>query len=186
MLNESDILDLGCGGGLICEPLARLKANVTGVDFVEQNINIAKKHAKTAKLKINYLFKDIDLLNINKKFDIILLLEVLEHLDNWEYLILKVKSMLKKNGYLIISTINRNSFSKLFAIFLAENILNWVPKKTHDFNKLIKPEELKKTLEKNNFTIKNISGMNYNPLARQWKLNSNIHLINYFCVAKLS
>ena len=107
-IKKCNILDLGCGGGLVCEPLARLNAKVTGIDFIEENIKIAKNHAKLSNLKINYFFKNINSLKIKKKFDIILLLEVLEHLENWENLIYNIKSLLNKNGYLIISTINRN------------------------------------------------------------------------------
>ena len=84
-----------------------------------------------------------------------------------------------------MSTINRTKLSKLFAIYIAENILKWVPKKTHDFNKLVTPDELKIVLIKNNFIIKNLMGMNFNPILRKWKLDKNLYFINYFCTAKL-
>ena len=110
--------------------------------------------------------------------------EVLEHLDDWKKSIKKIKKNLNKNGLIIISTINRNSLSKLFAINIAENILNWIPKGTHDYNKLIKPEELKKTLTKENFHFNNIKGLVFDPLNREWKLSNN-YMINYFCTADL-
>ena len=178
------ILDVGCGGGIICEPLARLGAKVTGIDFAPNNIIAAKIHSKKNKLKINYINKDIEKSKLDEKFDIILMFEVLEHLDNWKKTIKNIKKNLNKNGLIIISTINRNLLSKLFAINIAENILNWIPKGTHDYNKLIKPEELKKILLKEKFNFKNIKGLVFNPLNREWKLSKN-YMINYFCTASL-
>ena len=176
------ILDVGCGGGIICEPLARLGAKVTGIDFAPNNIKAAKIHSKKNKLKINYINKDIEKSEIDKKFDIILMFEVLEHLDNWKKTIKKIKKNLNKNGIIIFSTINRNLLSKLFAIDLAENFLHWIPKGTHDYNKLIKPEELKKILLKEKYNFSNIKGLVFNPLNREWKLSKN-YMINYFCTA---
>ena len=178
------ILDVGCGGGIICEQLARLGAKVTGIDFAPNNIKAAKLHSKKSKLKINYIYKDIEKSKIDEKFDVILMFEVLEHLDNWKKIIKKVKKNLNKNGLIIISTINRNLLSKLFAINIAENILNWIPKGTHDYNKLIKPEELKKILSKEKFHFNNIKGLVFDPLNREWKLSKN-YMINYFCTANL-
>ena len=178
------ILDVGCGGGIICEPLARLGAKVTGIDFAPNNIIAAKIHSKKNKLKINYINKDIEKSKLDEKFDIILMFEVLEHLDNWKKTIKNIKKNLNKNGLIIISTINRNLLSKIFAINIAENILNWIPKGTHDYNKLIKPEELKKILLKEKFNFNNIKGLVFNPLNREWKLSKN-YMINYFCTASL-
>ena len=178
------ILDVGCGGGIICEPLARLGAKVTGIDFAPNNIKAAKLHSKRNNLKINYIFKDIEKSKLDKKFDIILMFEVLEHLDNWKKTIKSIKKNLNKNGILIISTINRNPLSKLFAINIAENILHWIPKGTHDYNKLIKPEELKITLSKENFHFSNIRGLVFDPLKMEWKFSKN-YMINYFCTASL-
>ena len=176
------ILDVGCGGGIICEPLARLGAKVTGIDFAPNNIIAAKIHSKKNKLKINYINKDIEKSKLDEKFDVILMFEVLEHLDNWKKTIKNIKKNLNKNGLIIISTINRNLLSKLFAINIAENILHWIPKGTHDYNKLIKPEELKKILLKEKFNFNNIKGLVFNPLNREWELSKN-YMINYFCTA---
>ncbi len=178
------ILDVGCGGGIICEPLARLGAKVTGIDFAPNNIKAAKIHSKKNKLKINYIYKDIEKSKLDAKFDIILMFEVLEHLDNWKKTIQNIKKNLNKDGIVIISTINRNLISKLFAINIAENILNWIPKGTHDYNKLIKPEELKNTLLKEKFHFNNIKGLVFDPLNNEWKFSKN-YMINYFCTAKL-
>ena len=185
-IKNLNILDLGCGGGLICEPLARLGAKVTGVDFVKENIQAAKVHAIENNLKITYLKQDLENLNLKKKYDIIIIFEVIEHLKNVSEFIKKIKLHLKKNGNLLISTINRNIISKIFAIYLAENLLNWIPKETHDYNKLVKPKELTNILEKENFKIKNISGLFFNPISKRWKINKNKTKINYFCSAILN
>ena len=182
-LSNFNILDLGCGGGLVCEPLARLGANITGIDFVKQNIIAAKKHAKKSNTNIEYLHQDINNLKFKKKYDAVLILEVLEHIENWKKIIINVKKLLKPGGKIIISTINRNFFSKLFAIFIAENILNWIPKKTHTYSKLIKPEELRPFLNKNKINVTDICGLIFNPLSGQWMLDKNNCLINYFCTA---
>jgi 2-polyprenyl-6-hydroxyphenyl methylase/3-demethylubiquinone-9 3-methyltransferase len=185
-MSNLDILDLGCGGGLTCEPLARLKANVTGIDFVKKNIQIARNHAIESDLRINYIHDDIDTISIKKKYDLILMLEIIEHLDNWKSLIVKFKKNLKPKGIIILSTINRTRLSKIFAIFMAENIFKWIPKNTHNYDKLITPDELKIALRKNNFIIKNITGMNLHPITKQWILNESLFPINYFCTAKLN
>ena len=184
-IKNLDILDIGCGGGLTCEPLARLGANITGVDFVKKNIEIAKEHADTSNLKIKYLCANINSLKIQKKYDVILILEVLEHIEDWQNLIHKIKKNLKPKGKLIISTINKNHLSKFFGIFFAENILKWIPKNTHNYDKLIKTEKLKLILIKNKFKIINIEGMNYNIITREWNLSKKFFPINYFCTAEL-
>ena len=182
-LSNFNILDLGCGGGLVCEPLARLGANITGIDFVKKNIIAAKKHAKKSNTNIEYLHQDINNLKLKKKYDAVLILEVLEHIEDWKKIIINVKKLLKPGGKIIISTINRNFFSKLFAIFIAENILNWIPKKTHTYSKLIKPEELRPFLNKNKINVIDVTGLIFNPLSGQWMLDKNNCLINYFCTA---
>ena len=183
-LSNFNILDLGCGGGLVCEPLARLGVNITGIDFVKQNIISAKKHAKKLNLDIKYFHQNLNNLKLKKKYDAILILEVLEHIEDWEKIIVNVKKLLKPKGKIIISTINRNFFSKLFAIFIAENILKWVPKETHTYNKLIKPEELTTFFNKNKIKVTDITGLIFNPLTGQWMLDKNNSFINYFCTAK--
>ncbi len=185
-IKKLNILDLGCGGGLVAEPLARLGGNVTGIDFVENNIKVAKLHALQNNLKIKYLRADLKNFSNKKKYDLIIMFEILEHLDNWDQILRKIKKLLNKNGIIVLSTINRNIFSKIFAIEIAENILNWVPKNTHTYKKLIKPEELEKVLIEENFSIIDFSGLIFNPLAREWKLIKNNKLINYFCSAKLN
>ena len=150
-LNGLKILDVGCGGGLITESLCRLGADVTGIDFVQNNIRIAKEHSKLNNLKIKYVCEDVETLNNNDKFDVMIMFEVLEHIDDWKNFLNKIKKNLKKNGTIILSTINRNLVSKISAIIIAENILKWVPKGTHDYNKLIQPREIEFELRKNGF-----------------------------------
>ncbi len=185
-INNLHVLDLGCGGGLTCEPLCRLKGKVTGVDFAENNIEAAKIHAKKNNLKIHYLNQDIENLSLNKKYDIVILFEVLEHIENWELVIKKIKKNLKRSGTLIISTINRNFFSNILTIKLAENFLKWIPKNTHKYEKFITPEELSTVLTKEKFSIINCSGLIFNPLKNEWNLSKFNKLINYFCAAKLN
>ena len=184
ILKDLDILDLGCGGGLVCEPLARLGANITGIDFVNNNIEVAKKHAKISNLNIKYIYQDLNSLNLKNKFDLILLLELIEHINNWKNIVIKIIKNLKPEGRIIFSTINRNILSNLFAIFIAEDILKLIPKNTHQYNKLVKTEELTSFLKKNNMKILDISGLFFNPLFREWTINKKMDQINYFCVAQ--
>jgi len=179
-LKNLDILDLGCGGGLVSESLSRLGAKVTGIDFVKNNIEVAKYHAIKKKLKINYRHANIEKLTIKKKYDLIVLYEILEHLDDWEFFLLKITENLKKNGVLVISTINRNIVSKLTAIYLAEYLLGWIPKGTHTYKKFIKPNEIKNCLKNKNFNQKSIKGLIFNPIDMNWKLSDDTN-INYFC-----
>ena len=179
-LKNLDILDLGCGGGLVSESLSRLGANVTGIDFVKNNIEVAKQHSNKKKLKINYKYANIETLKIKKKYDLIIMYEILEHLDNWEYFLLNISENLKNKGILVISTINRNILSKFATIYLAENVLRWIPRGTHTYEKYIKPQEITNCLESKNFILKNLKGLVYNPIDMDWEL-SNSTTINYFC-----
>ena len=178
------ILDIGCGGGILTEPLARLGARVTGVDENENAIRVAIDHAKKSKLKIQYKRMSFDKINFDEKFDIILCMEVLEHLNNIDMLINKVKELLNPKGIFIGSTINKTMSSFLLAIFLAENILNIVPKKTHSWKKFIKPNNLKKRLILSDFEDINFQGVIFNPLKNSWKVIRNVS-VNYMFSSKL-
>ena len=184
-LNGLDILDVGCGGGLVSESLANLGANVTAIDFVENNIKIAKKHSQKNKLKINYICSDIENYNFSKKYDLIVLFEILEHLENWQHFIYKIKNNLKKNGKMIISTINRNTLSKIATIYIGEKILKWIPEGTHDFNKYIKPEELQEYVLENKLKFSKLKGYIFNPIDSNWYLSKNTS-INYFCTIRIN
>ena len=184
-LNKLKILDVGCGGGLVSEGIAKLGADVTGIDFIEENIRVAKKHAKQSKLEINYIVKDFEKERLTSKYDVIIIFEVLEHLENWKFFLEKIQKNLKPNGVLITSTINRNLISKFLTIDLAENFLKWIPRNTHNYYKFIKPEELKDNLTANNFKKIKFSGLSFNIFKQKWEMNNN-KKVNYFCSSFLN
>ena len=179
-LNNTKILDIGCGGGLISEGLAKIGANVTGIDFVKDNINVAKQHAKKNNLKIKFILKDFEKENITSKFDVIVVFEVLEHLNDWQSFLKKIRSNMNKNGVLILSTINKNLLSKILTLDIAENLLKWIPLQTHNYYKFIKPEELEFFLCTNNFKNIKFKGLTYDPFKLNWRLSKNTK-INFFC-----
>ena len=178
-----DILDIGCGGGLVSEPLCKLGGNVTGIDFSENNIDICKFRAEKNNLKIKYICNDIEKINLKKKYDLIIMFEVLEHLEDWRKFLIKIKRNLKTNGKIIISTINRNSLSKFLTIYLGENVLNWIPKGTHDYNKFIKPEEINIAIKKIKLKSDNLKGLTFNPIVNEWYMSNSVK-VNYFCTLK--
>ena len=177
-LEGLSILDIGCGGGLISEPMARLGAKVTGVDASEKNINIAKLHSKKNGLKINYLNSSPENLEHVEKFDIILNLEIVEHVDNVNLYIKSCYKLLKKNGLMFTATLNRSFISYIKAIIGAEYILRWLPIGTHDWNKFIKPEELEKFLSDENFSTLDVKGLTFNPFLKKWKKTKDLS-VNY-------
>ena len=177
-LNGLNILDIGCGGGLISEPMARLGGSVTGIDASERNIKVAKIHSKKNKLKINYINKSPEQLENNKKFDIILNLEIVEHVDNVDLYLKSCGNLLRKNGIMFTATLNRSLISYLKAIIGAEYILRWLPIGTHDWNKFLKPEELEKLLHNEKFSTVDIKGLEFNPILNKWKKSDNLS-VNY-------
>ena len=177
------ILDIGCGGGLISEPLARLGGEVTGIDASEKNIKVAKLHSKKNNLNINYLNKSPEQLNNSEKFDIVLNLEVVEHVENVDLYIKSCSNLLKKNGIMFTATLNRTIVSYIKAIVGAEYILRWLPIGTHDWNKFIKPEELEKKLSSANFSTIDVKGLEFNPLFNKWKKSDNLS-VNYIICSK--
>ena len=177
-LDNINILDIGCGGGLLSEPMRRLGANVTGIDASSKNINIAKLHAKKNKLKINYLCSSPEKLKIQKKFDVILNMEIVEHVEDINFFINSCSKLLKKNGLMFVATLNKTLKSYLFAIIGAEYVLRWLPIGTHDWEKFVKPEDLKKILNKNNLKLEKLDGMNFNIIKDEWTVSSDTS-INY-------
>ena len=177
-LDNINILDIGCGGGLLSEPMRRLGANVTGIDASSKNINIAKLHAKKNKLKINYLCSSPEKLKIQKKFDVILNMEIVEHVEDINFFINSCSKLLKKNGLMFVATLNKTLKSYLFAIIGAEYVLGWLPIGTHDWEKFVKPEDLKKILNKNNLKLEKLDGMNFNIISDEWSVSSDTS-INY-------
>jgi 2-polyprenyl-6-hydroxyphenyl methylase/3-demethylubiquinone-9 3-methyltransferase len=184
-LKGLNILDIGCGGGLISEPMARLGGRVTGIDASEKNIKVAKIHAKKNELKINYLNKSPEELENKDKFDIILNLEIVEHVDNVGLYIESCYNLLKKDGLMFTATLNRSFMSYLKAIIGAEYIMRWLPIGTHDWNKFLKPEELEKKLQDKKFSMVEIKGLEFNPLLNKWRKSNNLS-VNYIIASSKS
>ena len=184
LLKNLEILDIGCGGGLISEPMSRLGANVTGIDAAEKNIRVASLHSKKNDLKINYLNKSPEQLKEKEKFDIILNLEVVEHVDNLDLYLQSCYNLLKKNGLMFTATINRTLTSYIKAIVGAEYVLRWLPIGTHDWNKFIKPEELQSMLSSKKFTTNNVKGLEFNPFSNKWKKSDNLSVNFIICSLK--
>ena len=185
LLQGLRILDIGCGGGLISEPMARLGGRVTGIDASEKNIKVAKIHAKKNELKINYLNKSPEELENKDKFDIILNLEIVEHVDNVGLYIESCYNLLKKDGLMFTATLNRSFMSYLKAIIGAEYIMRWLPIGTHDWNKFLKPEELEKQLQDKKFSMVEIKGLEFNPLLNKWRKSNNLS-VNYIIASSKS
>ena len=177
-LDKISILDIGCGGGLLSEPMTRLGANVTGIDVSNKNINIAKLHAKKNKLKINYFCSSPEKFKIKKKFDVILNMEIIEHVEDINFFINSCSKLLKKNGLMFVATLNKTLKSYVFAIIGAEYLLRWLPIGTHDWEKFVRPEDLKKILSKNNLKLEKLDGMNFNIIKDEWSVSSDTS-INY-------
>ena len=177
-LSGVNILDIGCGGGLLSEPMSRMGANVTGIDASEKNIKVAKLHSKENKLKINYLCSSPEKLNLKKKFDVILNMEIVEHVEDLDFFLKSCSNLLKKNGIMFVATINKTLKSYVFAIVGAEYILRWLPIGTHEWEKFVKPEELKNILIKYNFYIDKMDGMNFNILKDEWNVSKDLS-VNY-------
>jgi 2-polyprenyl-6-hydroxyphenyl methylase/3-demethylubiquinone-9 3-methyltransferase len=177
-LQKINILDIGCGGGLLSEPMARLGANVTGIDASDKNIKIAKLHAKKNKLNINYFCSSPEKLKIKKKFDVILNMEIIEHVEDINFFIKSCSKLLKKNGLMFVATLNKTLKSYVFAIIGAEYVLRWLPIGTHDWEKFVKPEDLKNILSKNNLKIEKIDGMNFDIFKDEWNISKDTS-INY-------
>ena len=180
-LNGLSILDVGCGGGILCEPLSRLGAKVTGIDTNEKAIKVAKEHARIKNLKINYI--NTDLSKVKKySFDIITCMEVLEHVENVNQIISISNDILKKNGIFFGSTINKTLTSYLLAILFAENVFQIVPRGTHEWKKFLKPNFVKKIFLENGFSDFQIQGVNYNPFKNKWSFSEST-FINYMFFA---
>ena len=183
LLKNIDILDIGCGGGLLSEPMCRLGANVVGIDASKKNIDVAKFNAKKNNLKINYICTSPEKLKINKKFDVILNMEIIEHVDDINLFIKESSKLLKKNGLMFVATLNKTLKSYMFAIIGAEYVLKWLPIGTHDWLKFVKPEDLIKITKNNNLSLLKLDGMSFNLLTDKWHL-SNDKSVNYIAKFK--
>ena len=177
-LKNIKLLDIGCGGGLLSEPMCRLGANVVGIDASKKNIEVAKFHAKKNNLKIDYKVASPEMLKNKTRFDVILNMEIVEHVNDIDFFIKESSKLLKKNGIMFIATLNKTLKSYVFAIVGAEYILKWLPIGTHDWEKFVKPSELIRISKKNNLSLKKLDGMNFNILDHSWKVTNDTS-VNY-------
>ena len=177
-LEKLKILDIGCGGGLLCEPLNRLGAIITGIDASNDNIEVAKIHSREMNLNIKYIRCSPENLNFKNEFDVILNMEVVEHVSNVSLFIQNCSKLIRKNGIMFVATINKNLKSYIFAIFGAEYILRWLPIGTHDWDKFLTPQNLKIIAIKYNFRFDEIVGMKFNLFFQKWA-KSNDTSVNY-------
>ena len=184
-LDNKQILDVACGGGLLTEALFKKGAIVSGIDISDVAIHTAKNHAASANVDINYILGEAEeLLPENKeRFDVVTCLEAIEHVPDPNQLVKTCSNLCKKDGDIFFSTINRNPKSFLFAIVGAEYILNLLPKGTHEYEKFIKPSELTTMMENNGLVVKELTGMSYNPLTKNYWLGKNVD-VNYLIHAK--
>ena len=172
------ILDIGCGGGLLSEPMCRLGASVVGIDASKKNIEVAKFHAKKNKLKIDYKVASPEMLKTQVKFDVILNMEIVEHVEDINFFIKESSKLLKKNGLMFVATLNKTLKSYAFAIIGAEYILKWLPIGTHDWEKFVKPNDLIEISKKHNLILKKLDGMKFNILDNSWQVSDDIS-VNY-------
>jgi len=178
------ILDVGCGGGLLCEPLARLGASVTGIDAAERNIAIAKLHAEQSGLKIDYQATASEALAAQGlQFDMVLNMEVVEHVDNVPLFIKSCADLVRPGGLILTATLNRTARAYVFAIVGAERVLRWLPKGTHDWNKFLTPDEIKTLLTRNGLSVTGETGVVFHPLADEWRKSRDMG-INYMIMAE--
>ncbi len=177
-LDKIKILDIGCGGGLLSEPMCRLGADVTAIDASEKNIEVAKLHSRKNNLKINYICTSPEKLKNQNQFDVILNMEIVEHVEDVNFFLRSCSKLLKKNGIMFIATLNKTLKSYVFAIIGAEYIMRWLPIGTHDWEKFLKPEELISMLKKNNLNVEKVEGMKFNLLTDKWSISKD-KSINY-------
>ena len=177
-LEKVKILDIGCGGGLLSEPMSRLGAEVIGIDASDKNIEIAKFHAKKNNLNIKYLCASPEKLNTSTKFDVILNMEIVEHVKDVDFFLQSCSKLLRKDGIMFVATINKTLKSYFFAIIGAEYILRWLPIGTHEWDKFIKPDELVRILKKYDLKLDSLDGMKFNLLKDEWKVSKD-KSINY-------
>ncbi len=177
-LKNIKVLDIGCGGGLLSEPMCRLGADVTGIDASKKNISVAKIHAKKNKLKIKYICASPEKIKSNNKFNVILNMEIVEHVEDLNFFLKSCSNLLKKNGIMFVATINKTLKSYAFAIIGAEYILQWLPIGTHEWEKFVKPDDLIEILKINKIQLDSLDGMKFNLITNEWKISQD-KSVNY-------
>lgn len=177
------VLDIGCGGGLLCEPLARLGAQVTGIDAATKNIEIARLHAGQAGLEIDYRVQTAEELVGRESFDIVLSMEVVEHVADPALFLKSCAQLVRPGGMLVAATLNRTARSYALAIVGVEYVLRWLPRGTHDWKKFLRPSELARGLRNGGLAVREIVGVSFNPINRSWSLSSDL-AVNYMVMAE--
>ena len=177
-LKDIKILDIGCGGGLLSEPMCRMGAKVTGIDASDKNIKVAKIHSKKSNLQIDYFCSSPEKFKTKIKFDVILNMEIVEHVEDVSFFLNSCSKLLKKNGIMFVATLNKTLKSYIFAIVGAEYILRWLPIGTHEWEKFVKPDELISILEKNDLRLDKVDGMNFNLIKNKWSVGDD-KSVNY-------
>ena len=177
-LKNIRILDIGCGGGLLCEPLSKLGAEVVGIDASEKNIKIAKLHSRENNLRINYFCASPENFKIKGKFDVILNMEIVEHVENVNFFLNQSAKFLKKEGLMFVATLNKTLKSFFFAIIGAEYVLRWLPIGTHDWEMFIEPKKLINICKNNNLILQDLFGVKYNLINNDWEVSKDTS-INY-------
>lgn len=177
-------LDIGCGGGLLSEPMARLGASVVGIDPAERNVRIAELHAAQSGLKIDYRATTAEeLAAAGEEFDVVLNMEVVEHVDNVPLYMKSCASLVKPGGLMVVATINRTPRAFALAIVGAEYVLGWLPRGTHDYRKFLTPEEITALISRNGMRVVDRTGVVYNPLADEWRESRDMG-VNYMLLAE--
>jgi len=178
------ILDIGCGGGLLCEPLARLGAQVTGIDAAAENIAIARRHAEAGGLAIDYRHASAEeLAAAHERFDAVLSMEVVEHVADPAAFVAVGAELVGGGGAMILATLNRTPKAFLLAIVGAEYVLRWLPRGTHDWRKFLRPSELAAMVRRGGLTVEDIAGLSYSPLTGLWTLGRDVD-VNYMVQAR--
>jgi 2-polyprenyl-6-hydroxyphenyl methylase/3-demethylubiquinone-9 3-methyltransferase len=177
------ILDSGCGGGILAEPLARLGAEVVGADPSEQNIEVARLHAARSGLGVEYRCTTAEALaDAGETFDIVLAMEVVEHVADLPLFVRRCAEMVRPSGLMFVATLNRTLKSFALAIVGAEYVLGWLPKGTHEWEKFVTPDELTAAIETAGFAVSDLTGVAYNPLRGDWSLSRDT-AVNYMLLA---
>lgn len=180
------IVDIGCGGGLLCEPLTRLGATVTGVDAAERNIAIAKIHAEKSGLSIDYRVTTSEaLVAAGESYDVVLNMEVVEHVDNVPLYMKSCADLVAPGGLMFTATLNRTARAFALAVVGAEYVLGWLPKGTHDWKKFLTPDEIRSLITRNGLKVTGEKGVVFHPIADEWRLSSDMG-INYMVLAERS
>lgn len=183
-LHSLSMVDIGCGGGLVCEPMARLGATITGIDASERNIGVARLHAERMGLSIDYYASTAEALrDQGKQYDVVLALEIVEHVADVDLFLACCADLVKPGGVLILSTLNRTTKAFALAIVGAEYVMRWLPRGTHDWRKFLKPSEVARGLRAAGLQVEELAGIVYSPITGRWRIDRHDLDVNYMLLA---